>query len=185
MLGPRPLWAWFAAGWGVFGVAGVIAFAIVRLTPYAVEAVAAGLTPLQWFALVANVGFMAWSEGYRGFQCKFSPRVAARALYLLLHPTPLRAILAPVFCVGYFHSARPGLMAAWICTLAIVGAVLLVQLLSQPWRGILDAGVVVGLRWGLATFIYMVYRTARYGRFLLSPQVPAAEPAPVPADSAR
>ena len=171
-IGPRPVWAWLAAAWGVLGVAGILLFAVYRLTPYAVTAIAGGLTPLQWIVLAGNTAFMAWSEGYRGFQCRFSPRVAARALHLLLHPTPLRALLAPVFCIGYFHASRRGMVAVWAGTLAIVGVVLLVQLLSQPWRGILDAGVVVGLSWGLASFLQMVYWTIRHGEFLRSPELP-------------
>jgi hypothetical protein len=171
-IGPRPLWAWLAAAWGVLGVAGILLFAVYRLTPYAIAAIAGGLTPLQWLVLAANTAFMAWSEGYRGFQCRFSPRVAARALHLLLHPTPLRALLAPVFCIGYFHASRRGMVAVWAGTLAIVGVVLLVQLLSQPWRGILDAGVVVGLTWGLVSFLQMVHWTLSHGEFLRSPELP-------------
>ncbi len=171
----RPLWAWLAAAWGVLGVAGVLVFAIVRLTPYAVAAISSGLSPLQWVILIGNTVFLAWAEGYRGFQCRFSPRVAARTLYLLLQPTALRAVLAPVFCIGYFHSQRRGLMAAWVGTLAIVIAVILVQLLSQPWRGILDAGVVVGLSWGLVSFLHMVYLTLREGKFQRSPEIPGLE----------
>lgn len=172
----RPFWAWCAAAWGFFGVAAVLVYAIVRLTPHVVTAIETGLTPFQWLLLIANTGFMAWSEGYRGFQCRFSPRVAARVLYLLLNPTPLRAVLAPVFCIGYFHARRPGLIAAWAGTLAIVVAVLLVQFLSQPWRGILDAGVVVGLSWGLVTFAHMVWLTMRHGRFQKAPEVPESAP---------
>ena len=168
----RPWWAWLAAAWGILGVAAVLLFAIVRLTPHVVTAISGGLTPLQWSLLVANAGFMAWSEGYRGFQCRFSPRVSARALYLLLNPTFARGVLAPVFCIGYFHSRRPGLFAAWLGTLGIVLAVLLVQWLEQPWRGIVDAGVVVGLAWGLTTFVHIAWLTLREGRFRRSPEVP-------------
>lgn len=175
----RPVWAWLAAAWGIAGVAGILVFAIVRLSPYVLDAVAGGLTPLQWLLLAASVGFMAWSEGYRGFQCRFSPRVAARALYLLLHPGPVRAVLAPVFCIGYFHARRRGLIAVWTGTGAIVVAVLLVQLCPQPWRGILDAGVVVGLGWGLVSFLHMVRLTLAEGRYQHSPEMPESlEPAP-------
>ena len=33
-------------------------------------------------------------------------RVAARVHYLLHHPTPVRVILAPFFCLGYFGAPR-------------------------------------------------------------------------------
>lgn len=170
----RPAWAWLAAGWAVAGVAGVLLFAIVRLSPQVLAAVDYGMSPWQWGLLFANVLFMAWSEGYRGFQCRFSPRVAARTLHLLLHPTWLRALLAPIFCIGYFHARKAGLLAVWLGTAAIVLAVLLVQLLPQPWRGILDAGVVVGLGWGLLTFLRMAWLTLREGRYRHSPGMPEA-----------
>ncbi len=170
----RPLWAWVAAAWGIVGVAGILGFAILRLTPQVLAAIDSHLTVWQSALLVANVVFMAWAEGYRGFQCRFSPRVAARTLHLLLHPTPLRALLAPVFCVGYFHARAPGLLGVWLGTAAIIAAVLLVQLLAQPWRGILDAGVVVGLAWGLLSFLRMVWLTLREGRYRYPPGMPEA-----------
>ncbi len=173
----RPWWAWLAAAWGVLGVAAVLLYAIIRLVPHVLTAIGGGLTAFQWAVLVANVGIMAWLEGYRGFQCRFSPRVSARALYLLLNPSFSHGLLAPVFCIGYFHSRRPGLFGAWLGTLGVVLAVLLVQLLDQPWRGIVDAGVVVGLAWGFATFVHVAWLSLREGRFLHSPEVPCLAPA--------
>ena len=35
--------------------------------------------------------------------------------------------------------------------------VILVRLLSQPWRGILDAGVVTGLTIGCGSIVYFLY----------------------------
>ncbi len=172
----RPVWAWMAAAWGVAAVVGILAFAVYRLAPHASAAVALGLSPLQWVLLVGNTGFMAWAEGYRGFQLKFSPRVAARALHLVQYPTLTRALLAPLFCIGYFQSSRRGLLAAWIGTLAIVVVVVLVQMLQQPWRGILDAGVVVGLSWGIVSFLHSVWLTFRQARYQRSPEVPHGAP---------
>jgi len=68
-----------AAAWGAVGVIGICLFAIWRLAQYTLEAFEMPFTTLQWTAIVANVVFMAWSEGYRGFQQGFSPRVVARA----------------------------------------------------------------------------------------------------------
>ena len=69
----------FAAAWGVIGLVLVLAYAVVRLASFAIEAMAGGLNLLQWLIFILNVAFMGWSEGYRGFQLRFSPRVAARA----------------------------------------------------------------------------------------------------------
>jgi hypothetical protein len=141
--------AW-AAAWGVTGVSLLLGWAIVRLTPVAWRAMAAPLAPLQWAALIGIVLAMAFFEGYRGFQRNFSPRVAARARHLSLHPTPLRAALAPLFCIGYFGAPRSRRVASTALSAGIVVLVVTVRRLDQPWRGIIDAGVVVGLAWGLA-----------------------------------
>ncbi len=147
------------AFWGGIGVVAILAYAIWRLTPHAWRAIEGGLNVWHWLLLVTNVVFMAWSEGYRGFQMRFSPRVAARTLYLQRNPGILTGLLAPLFVIGYFQADRRSLWLAWVGTLAIVVLVLLVHQLQQPWRGILDAGVVVGLSWGLVSFLVSLQRT--------------------------
>jgi len=141
----------WAALWGVTGVSLVLGWAIARLSVVAWYAVAAPLAPHHWAALVAVIAAMAFLEGYRGFQRGFSPRVAARARHLSLHPTPLRAALAPLFCIGYFGAPRGRRIASIAVTAGIMVLVAAVRRLDQPWRGIIDAGVVVGLAWGLAS----------------------------------
>ncbi len=163
----------FAAAWGVIGIVLVLLYAIVRLTSFAIEAVAGGLNLLQWIVFVLNVAVMAWLEGYRGFQLKFSPRVAARALYLYQNSTSLSTrLLAPFFCFGYFKATRRVLIFAWVGTLVIIILALWVHQLGQPWRGIIDAGVVVGLTWGAASLMVMFQKAVAAGRFLCSPEVP-------------
>lgn len=135
--------------WGVVGFLGLLGSAIWRLFPVAWEPIAAGtLTAGQTAAYVAVAILMIYSEGYRGFQLKLSPRFAARALYLSRNPRPLLVLFAPFFCVGLVHASRRRLIASWILTTAIIGLVLLVRSTSQPWRGIIDGGVVLGLAWG-------------------------------------
>jgi hypothetical protein len=51
--------------------------------------------------------------------------------------------------MGLFGARRRTTVAVWSVTVGIVVLVVLVRLLPQPWRGIVDAGVVVGLGWGL------------------------------------
>lgn len=162
----------FAAAWGVLGVAAVLFFAVVRLTPIATEAVAGGLNSLQWSALVINVIFMLWSEGYKGFQQQFSPRVAARALYLYRHPMPMgMKLVAPLWCCGFFGAPRKTRIRVWSATTGIIVLVMLVQRLDQPWRGIIDAGVVIGLSWGLLSFIGFVIKTFTSGSYFRPPEV--------------
>jgi len=154
----------FAAVWGIAGVAAVLLFPVVRLAPYAGEALASGLTAWQWTVLILNSLFMAYSEGYRGFQLKFCPRVVSRALDLYRRPTLLDTLLAPLFCIGYYRSNRRTIVVAWIGTIAIIALVLLVHRLNQPWRGIIDAGVVLGLTWGLVSLATHTFRAFRHRR---------------------
>jgi hypothetical protein len=160
--------------WGVAGIGAVLVYAAVSLGSYAFQALAAGLAPLQWLLLVVNTGFMAWAEGYRGFQQRFSPRVAARALDLYDHPTALRLLLAPLFCVGYFGATPRLQRTVWLGTGLIVLAVLAFNRLDQPWRGILDAGVMVGMIWGTVTLLWASWATFRGRRAMVGAEVPAA-----------
>lgn len=144
--------------WGVLGVIAVLAQALWRLTPFAIDAVRGGLTPLQWVVLVVWTLVAAHAEGYRGFHRGFSPRVVARALYLGEHRRPLFVALAPLYCMALFHAARRRLIVARSFLAGLVVLIVLVRQLSQPWRGIVDCGVVVGLVMGVASILWFYAR---------------------------
>jgi len=169
-----PRWRVAGAVWGVSGIAVVLVYAALSLGSHAVAAVAAGLGPLEWLVLGGNVAFMAWAEGYRGFQQRFSPRVAARALNLYEQPTTVRLVLAPLFCVGYFGATPRLQRMVWLGTGLILLAVWLFSRLDQPWRGILDAGVMVGLLWGTLSLLWAGWATFRGRRAIVAAEVPAA-----------
>lgn len=162
----------FAAIWGTLGVCTLIGSAIYRLTPRAMEAINMGLSTWQWIALIAFAFFMLYSEGYKGFQKKFSPRTAARVRYLYDNPNPLRTLLAPLFCMGYFHANRKTRLTVIILTTMIITLIILVSLCPQPWRGIIDFGVVLGLAWGIATFLCYVAKAFNGKEFPHSPETP-------------
>lgn len=160
------------AAWGAFGVVAVCAYAIWRLAHFTLDALAMPFNAGHWAVFVANIVFMAWSEGYRGFQQKFSPRTAARVLYLYRTPTRWwTRLLAPLFCFGYFHASRRILAVTWSVTTGIVILVLLVHQLNQPWRGIIDAGVVVGLSWGVVSLLACYIRAFGAEDYPVSPEV--------------
>ncbi len=104
---------------------------------------------------------------------KGATRVAARALYLRGHSSALGTLLfSPLFCIGYFGASKRVLIVAWAGTIAIVIFVLLVHRVDQPWRGIIDAGVVVGLSWGLVSLITTAANTFRTNAYQVSPDMP-------------
>ena len=164
--------AWFGALWGVSGVLLLLGSAVYRLTPLAIEAFSYDWTWRHWCSLALMTFFMAYAEGYRAFQQGFSPRVAARARYLRDHPNFVHALLAPLFCMAYFHAPRRRRITSISVTAGIVILVVLVRLLPQPWRGIIDGSVVVGLAWGLVSLTLFGYRALMAEQFPFSPEVP-------------
>jgi hypothetical protein len=160
------------AVWGTIGVSFLLTFAIYRLTPKAITAYEQGLSTAQWAITAVVVIFMAYSEGYRGFQTRFSPRTAARIRYLHDRPNVIRSLLGPVFAMGFFHATRRTKVIAYGLTFGIIILVILVHMLDQPWRGIIDAGVVVGLGWGVLTFWWCLVRAFSSPEFDASPEVP-------------
>jgi hypothetical protein len=164
-----------AATWGMLGILLLLGHAIVRLTQIGIEALGFPLSWYHWVALAGWVVLMAYREGYAGFQQGFSPRVAARIAHLRAHPTMLRALLAPLFCIGFFHIERRKQFVVIGVTLMVVGFVIIARALPQPWRGIVDLGVVVGLLWGVISLVALTVR-ALGGRLDASPGVPGEGP---------
>lgn len=159
--------------WGLAGVLLLLGYALVRLTPYAIEALDYELSLVQWVALVGGAIFMAWSEGYKGFQRSFSPRVAARLLWLYRHPCPLLVLSAPLFCLGLVHAPPKRRVIFLVMTTMIIGLVILIRLLDQPWRGVIDAGVVVGLTWGVVSVLWFVVLAFTRKEFTYSAELPS------------
>jgi len=147
--------------WGIAGVIAFISFAVIRLSPRIAELTEYSLSPLQWLVLAVFVLWMAWAEGYKGFHRAFAPRVIARASYLRTSTEsshPVLALLAPLFCMGYIHSTRKRKIVSIAVTSVIVGLVMLLRITPQPWRGIIDAGVVTGLSLGILSIVYFWFQ---------------------------
>jgi len=168
----RPAWwAQTVLAWGVGSVLLVLMQAVIRLSPMAVDALRSDLDWVHWGFLGVWVPFMLWSEAYRGFHKKFSPRVAARALYLVDHPRWWRLLLAAPFCMGLFHATRRRLITSWCVLGGIVVLVAGVRHLHQPWRGLVDVGVVLGLFAGALSVLWWGM-LASGGGLQVDPEVP-------------
>jgi hypothetical protein len=156
--------------WGIAGNVVFLAYAVARLIPIAVEALRMALDPVHWAALAFSVGSLGYYEGYRAFQKAFSPRTVARGFSIATEPRPLHVLLAPLHCMGLFHATKKRVIVSWCVLLGVTGLVLLVRALDQPWRGIVDAGVVVGLSWGTISMLIFWVRAL------------GGKPMPVPPD---
>ncbi|MEX2366323.1 MAG: hypothetical protein WD601_06925 [Pseudohongiellaceae bacterium] len=144
--------------WGITGVIVILLFAIYRISPMVAEMQIASFGFLHWAALLLFAVYMAYAEGYKGFHLGFAPRVVQRAAYLRQHSHPLLAILAPLFCMGYFHATRRRVITSFAVTLAIILLVVIVSQIPQPWRGIVDFGVVTGLLIGIGSILLFTIR---------------------------
>ena len=168
----RPL-SIIGLAWGLSFICAVLIYAIVRLFSVTIDAFSN--FPILWYhwvSLAAVVLFMAHSEGYQGFQRNFSPRVVARAWYLYHNPRPVLIFLAPLFLAGYIHIHPARRRNILLLTIGIVILIFLISYLPQPWRGIVDAGVVVGLTWGLVSMAVYGIRMLGSRPFAYSPEVP-------------
>lgn len=161
--------------WGVGGILLLLAYAIIRLGGMALELLDYHLTMLQWALAGLWLVYMVWAEGYKGFYKGFAPRVVLRASYLSKHPRPLHVLLAPLFCMGYIHATPRRRYLSMGLTTMIVFFVLIVRLLPQPWRGMVDAGVVAGLVFGVASIAYFLVLLRRGPEYIpITPDIPAA-----------
>ncbi|MGK4003485.1 hypothetical protein WMF31_12720 [Sorangium sp. So ce1036] len=163
--------------WGVLGVALVLVEAVYRLAATAARSLTTHtLTTGQLTLLAVWTVVIAYVEGYRGFQQRFSPRVVARALYLAEHRRPLHVALGPLFCMALFHTTRRRLIATWALTLGIVALILLVRQMPPPYRAIVDAGVALALAWGTISILVFLAQALAGRPPGVAPEVPGEAP---------
>lgn len=163
----------FGFAWGIGGILLLLTFAVYRLAPMALALENLPLSLLHWAALIFSVLYMAYAEGYKGFHQGFAPRVVIRANYLRQNPRALHILLAPIFCMGYIHATRRRKLLSYGLSLMIVSFVLIARMLPQPWRGIVDAGVVTGLAIGIGSILYfLVIAMLKPERLVASADIP-------------
>ena len=161
---------WAIWAWGVFGVLLILLQAVIRLSPRALEVFDGTLTPFHWACVVLWTGFMLYTEAWRGFHKQFSPRVVVRSLGIAKDPQPWLVVLAPIVAMGLLHGTRKRLIVSRTLLVGIIGLIAIVRMLPDPWRAIIDVGVVLGLAAGMASIGYFAIRTI------------AGQPPDVPAD---
>ena len=146
---PLPMAGKLGAAWGIAGVSLLFGSAVLRLAPYALELRPASFAWPHWAVLLLCLLLMGYGKGYQLFFRRYAPRVAARAAYLAGNPTAARVLFAPFFCMGFFHATRKRKAVSYGMTALIVAFILRVRRLPQPWHGIVDAGVALGLALGI------------------------------------
>jgi len=158
--------------WGILGVLFLLGQACWRLALEATNAFGQPWNWYHWLVFLLILIFMAYSEGYRAFQLQFSPRVVSRARTLLHRCSTLQLFLAPLFCMGFFHATRKRKIVTWSVTAGIIVLIIGVRALPHPWRGMVDAGVVVGLGWGALAILIFSARAWRDPSWHYPPDLP-------------
>lgn len=147
------------ATFGVLCVSALLLRAVVRLTQAALVPITEDmLTPGLALVYVLWLVFQGYTEGYRGFQLRFCPRVVARAVHLGRNPRPLHVLLALPFCLTLFHAPPRKLLARYIFLGCLITLIMLVRQVPQPYLGIIDGGVVLGLAWGVLALWWLLLR---------------------------
>jgi len=165
------------ATWGVLCVLALLANALYRLTPLALEPWLEGsMSGWQMGLYIGWAILNAYAEGYRGFHLRFSPRVVGRAFHLGRHPRPLNVVFALPFVMSLYHAQRRQKIVSYTFIVVLTAVILAVRAVPQPWRGIIDGGVVVGLGLGALSVVYYWVRGLR-GDPPPAPDLPSPPPA--------
>lgn len=150
----KSLFGTVGAIWGIGGIFINLSWAVLRVFPYTLPAFN---MPLKWYHWVVMVLFalqMLYSEAYKGFHLKFCPRVTARMKYLQAHPNWKDVLLAPIFCIGYYNASKRTKIVAYGIFVFVFLIIRLMQYIPQPWRGVFDVGVILGLGGGILSLLY-------------------------------
>lgn len=149
------------SAWTLIGVAALFTSAIYRLGTRGVATIQAGLGWGEWLVLVLLTVAFVYGEGFRALDRRWVPRLVERALLLRDEPRVLVRLVAPLYGLSLVGAARDDLIRGWLLTTAILGAVLIVRALPDPWRGIVDFAVAAALAWGLVAILRRVPEVVR------------------------
>ena len=141
------------SAWTLIGVAALFATAIYRLGGRGIATIQAGLEWGEWVVLVLLTVTFVYGEGFRALDRRWVPRLVERALLVRDEPRLLVRVLAPLYGMSLIGAGKNDLIRGWLLTTGIVGAVLIVRTLPDPWRGIVDFAVGAALAWGLVAIL--------------------------------
>ena len=60
--------------------------------------------------------------------------------------------------MAYFHAPKKRVIATCALTAMIIVFIFTFRLIPQPWKGLLDFGVVFGLAWGIISTLYFSFK---------------------------
>lgn len=142
-----------APAWAVLGVSVLFATASYRLGERGVAVIRDGLGGWEWMALAGLTLVFVYGEGFLALDRKWVPSLMRRARELREERSVIVRLLAPLYGLSLIGAPPAKLLLSWLGTLAIVGAILVIRTLPDPWRGIIDFAVAAALAWGLVAIL--------------------------------
>jgi len=104
--------------------------------------------------MMAYLLVMIVGKGYFALHRGFVPRVISRSEQIIKNGKLIDKIFAPLYCMGFFKAPRKRMIISYVMILFIVSFILSASRIPQPWRGIIDLGVVVGLSIGILSLLF-------------------------------
>jgi len=140
----------------IYSIGGVILIfssAIFRLLPHVLEGFTYQFSNLQWIVLIFYLLIMIVGKGFFALHRGFVPRVIKRSDQIVENGKLIDRILAPLYCMGFFNAPMKRMLISYVMIFFIVSFIVNASRISQPWRGIIDLGVIVGLSLGIISLI--------------------------------
>ena len=149
------------AFWGFIGISLILLHGMSCVVPYVFSM---ELSNMKWYHIISlflSIITLGYAEGYKGFQLSFSPRAAKRVNLVSKNPNFKNVVFSPLFCMGFFGISKQRMIITYLLTLSIIFLIIIIEKMSDPWRGIIDAGVLVGLSWGLLSFWFFSFKSLK------------------------
>lgn len=148
----------------IYSIGGVIAIfssAIYRLYPHVHESFSYEFSALNWFVLIVYLIIMIVGKGYFALHRSFVPRVIDRSEFLINNGNLLDKLLAPLYCMGFFKAPKKRMIISYLMISIIISFIVSASKISQPWRGIIDSGVIIGLSLGIFSLLLLGFKKLR------------------------
>ncbi|MBT3756892.1 MAG: hypothetical protein HOK80_08665 [Candidatus Cloacimonetes bacterium] len=142
----------------IYSIGGVIAIfssAIYRLYPHVKESMSLEFSALNWTVLAAYLIVMIVGKGYFALHRGFVPRVIVRSEQIISNGNLIDKLLAPLYCMGFFKAPKKRMIISYLMILFIISFLVSASKIVQPWRGIIDLGVIVGLSLGIISLLLL------------------------------
>lgn len=170
--------------WCILQVIAILGMSIVRMVPgvfnlFKGEQEASSSSPssssstttsinAMWVALLTLLtlvwcGIMAY-EGYKGFHLSFCPIVVDRAFSIdgpSVVPLPVILLGGGPYAMGLFLADNHRLVTSWLLVIMIFWMVKIVNMLSYPFRDMVNAGILVGVSIGILSLVWLSARRTK------------------------